>query len=341
MAGIHILKAGLQTTIQDRGRFGYRGFGVSVCGALDGLSHDLANALVGNLPEAASLEMTLVGDDLMFAEAAVIALTGAKMSATVCTVNGELTALEMNGPCRVPAGAVLRTGAMHEGCRAYLAVSGGIDVPIVLGSRSTDLRSGFGGVCGQMLKQAMELSVGDSVHPVFRSAISQLTNSDSVNQSRWFSRPASVRHATPAVIRVVAGQRFESLTADSQNAFLSQPFTVSPRSNRMGYRLDGPELKSTRNESLASEGLAIGTIQLPPDGHPILLMHDCAPTGGYPRIAHVITADLPIVAQIRPGQPLQFRIADLSEAVQACREQEFAFNRTRQMIRLKLASEFF
>jgi antagonist of KipI len=339
VAGIHILRAGIQTTIQDHGRIGYRGLGVSVCGALDRLSHDLANALVGNLPEAATLEMTLVGDELLFFEAAVIALTGAKVSATVHTEAGELRTLEMNGPCRVPAGAVLRTGAIKEHCRAYLAVSGGIDAPIVLGSRSTDLRSGFGGMCGQTLKQAMELSVGNAVHPEFRSTICE--KCDNVYQSRWFSRPASLRHDTPAVVRVIAGKCFEFMTADSQKAFLGESFTVSPRSNRMGYRLDGPELKLTRNETLVSEGVAIGTIQLPPDGNPILLMHDCAPTGGYPRIAHVIRADLPIAAQVRPGQPLLFRMSDLSGAVQACREQQIALSRTRQMIRLKLVSEFF
>lgn len=341
MAGIHILRTGLQTTIQDRGRFGYRGLGVSVCGALDRLSHDLANALVGNLPEAASLEMTLVGDDLKFSEPAVIALTGAKVSAMVHTEDGELRALEMNRPCRVPARAVIRTGAIREGARTYLAVSGGINVPIVLGSRSTDLRSGFGGFGGQMLQQGWELAVGDAVHPQFRSAISELKNCDSVSQSGWFSRPASLCHETPAVVRVVAGQRFGFLTSDSQKLFLGERFTVSSQSNRMGYRLDGPELKLTRTESLVSEGVAIGTIQLPPDGHPILLMHDCAPTGGYPRIAHVITADLPLAAQVCPGEALQFRLTSSSEAVQACREQQVAVNRTRQMIRLKLASDFY
>ena len=215
--------------------------------------------------------------------------------------------------------------APNSGGRAWLAISGGIDVPLVLSSRSTDLRGNFGGHEGRALRDGDELALKERRFTNRRSKID-----GGLESAAPWGAPATWASVSPSrngVLRIVRGTDWDRFTSDAQQSLLASAFSVNPDSDRMGVRLDGPELQRIESSDLLSEAVAPGTLQIPPNGQPILLLGDCQTIGGYPKIAHVITADLPIAAQLWPGDTVHFQEVSLTEAQALLgeREKEFAF----------------
>lgn len=299
---LRILAPGLLTTVQDAGRSGWRHLGVAHCGALDPVAAALANRLVGNAANDAVLELTLQGPTLQFEQPLRLAICGARVLARFEPVSGTAMTVEAGRPVELPAG-VLRIGALRDGARAWLAFAGGVDVPLVLGSRSTDLRGGFGGFDGRALQAGDELRLGDTatiacVQP---------------RMPRWWIDPDADERGMP--IRYVPSRQSGDMPLDRR------AWQISNRSNRQGARLEGNALTGTRDEEISAP-VAPGTLQLPPDGKPIVLLADAQTMGGYPRLGHVIAADLPRLAQLRPGDEVRFQSCDLQTATRlACAAQ--------------------
>jgi antagonist of KipI len=305
---VRVLKPGMLSSFQDEGRFGHQPLGVSVVGAMDQRAHRLANTLVGNISDVASLEMTLTGPTLQFTQACCIALCGADLSPQL---NGKPIA--MNRPLVVRAHDELHFGARQHGTRAYLAVHGGFDLPDVLGSQSTYLRSHFGGWEGRAIKR------GDDIP--LRRPLKEGHQGDATLQALakalWDIRlylPSIIADSTRARIRLIKGLQWEEFTPTSREALLSRPFRISPDSERMGYRLQGPDILMTQPRQMISEATTFGTIQVPAGGQPIVLMADRQTTGGYPKIAYVATIDLPLLAQMGPGDKVEFELITLEAA---------------------------
>ncbi|MDO7851225.1 5-oxoprolinase subunit C family protein [Hymenobacter convexus] len=319
---LSILRPGLLSTVQDLGRFGYQQEGIIVSGAMDACALRVANLLVGNAENAAVLEITLLGPLIRFEADHLIALTGAHLSPTL---NSQPVGLHR--PVWVAAGTELDFGVPVAGSRAYLAVAGGVAVAPVLGSRSTYLRASFGGLHGRALR-AGDVLPGAHPTPAGQRIIAALAATASSRiwmQATW--TPGLALCPTPLpnpTIRAVAGPEYEQFTPASQQAFWQQPFTVTPDSDRMGYRLQGPPLQRHTSAELLSSAVTFGTVQVPAGGQPIVLMADHQTTGGYPRIAQVISVDFSALAQVRPGQLVYFQEVSLAEAqaLYLAREQE-------------------
>jgi antagonist of KipI len=311
-----VKRAGFLTSVQDVGRIGFRQFGVSTSGALDGFALRVANLLVGNDEGAAGLEITIGGLQLRFEDERIVAWCGGEFEVQIGS-----RALLAGHVAHLQAGDELKFGRAKIGCRCWLAISGGIDVPVVLGSRSTDLRANFGGLEGRRLRDGDQLSLGE-----FR----QSETAAAAGISSWtaphdWASPAS-RHPSLRFIRGVDWNRFNDVTIQ---LFTNQQFTVSPDSDRMGVRFDGSELKREDETDLISEAVAPGTIQVPPSGKPILLLGDCQTIGGYPKIAHVITVDLGIAAQLRAGDGVRFFEVSLQDAHRLLMERQRDLERFR------------
>jgi antagonist of KipI len=293
--------AGFLTSVQDLGRTGFRRFGVSTSGALDSFALRVANLLIGNDEGAAGLEITLGGLQLRFEDERAVAWCGGEFDVQIGS-----RALLAGHVARLQRGDELKFGRAQIGCRCWLAISGGIDVPVVLVSRSTDLRANFGGLEGRTLRNGDQLSLGE-----FRRSETAAT----AGISSWTAPHdwASTASRQPSLrfIRGVDWKRFKDVAIER---FTQHKFTVLADSDRMGVRLDGPELKREDKTDLISEGVAPGTIQVPPSGKPILLLGDCQTIGGYPKIAHVITVDLGIAAQLRAGDGCRFSEVSLQDA---------------------------
>ena len=307
---LRILRPGLLTTVQDLGRFGYQQNGIIVSGAMDALALRVANTLVGNPETAAGLEITLLGPRIRFEADQLRALSGAQLSPTL---NGQPVGLHR--AVWVAAGTELAFGPAVAGCRAYLAVAGGLDVPPVLGSRSTYLRAGFGGHEGRALQAGDELAVGKP-SVVGTRLLQQLARPGAAwVAARFTPRQAlSPRPIFRPVLRAVRGPEYTQFSAESQRAFWQEPFTITPAADRMGYRLLGPPLTRPEETELLSSAVTFGTVQVPAGGQPIVLGADHQTTGGYPRLAQVISVDCPVLAQAAPGQALRFREVSVREA---------------------------
>jgi KipI family sensor histidine kinase inhibitor len=301
-AALEVLDPGLLTTVQDGGRRGHRRLGVTFAGPMDGAAHRAANRVLGNAATAPSLECTVVGPCLAFLAPVRFALVGADL--------GAVLERDDLGPWPVPLGVrvfarpgnVLRFTGRRSGCRAYLAFEGGIDVPPVLGSCSTDLGASIGGLEGRPLRAQDRLGLGPPPKgPVIAPALAD--------------RPPSNR------VRIVLGPQADHLRPESVSAFLAEPYRLDPASDRLGCRLVGPRLEHGGPVEILSDGMVPGSIQVPPDGKPIVMMADCPTTGGYPKIGTVITADLPLLAQALPGQDeVRFTAVEVEEAHRALRE---------------------
>lgn len=292
-----IIRAGIYTSVQGGKRTGLRQSGVSYCGALDGPALSIANALVGNDLDAPGLEITLGQCEIEFSEDGWFALTGAG-----CEARLDGKAVWTGWRNAVNAGQRLVLKRPLHGMRSYLAVSGGLDVPDVLGSASTDLKTGVGGLEGRLLRD------GDTL-PV-RSSSKTFSAPQGVKQLLWGNR-----------IRALPGPEYQEFEKASQDAFWRLPWRLNPQSNRMGYRLQGQSLVRTSDRELVSHGLLPGVVQVPSNGQPIVLMNDAQTTGGYPRIACIIEADMYHLAQIPLGQPIHFVPCTLEEALAARQEQ--------------------
>src|SRR5919197_199669 len=288
------------TTVQDSGRWGYQGVGVPVAGPMDWYSHALANRLVGNTPKAAALEVTLIGPELIVEGQVVCALAGAVFAVTV-----DGSAVPMHQPFTAPSGSRLRIGTRRSGARATLAARGGFDVPPTFGSRATHLVSRMGPFDGRALRAGDRLPIGAA-------------DAQSIGDA---GIPLEMPRGG-ARLRVVPAAHRDRFTNDAWRTLTSARFVVTPQSNRMGYRLEGPALSHVRGADILSEAMPIGAIQVPSSGQPILLMADRQTTGGYATIANVITADLPVAGQLAPGDWIEYarNASEISGAVAAARD---------------------
>jgi antagonist of KipI len=290
---IRVLDPGPQTTVQDGGRRGQLRYGIPPSGPVDARSFALANRLVGNPENAAGLEFTLIGPRLRAEAPCAVAVTGAESPVTVNDAPAAAwTTLTLD------AGDVLKIGPARSGVRGYVAVAGGIDVPAVLGSRATYLRGRLGGVEGRALRRDDVVRVGGAPS-VRRYAISARAIPD------WRAEP---------VLRVVLGPQADRFTDEGIAAFLGGSYEVLPQSDRMGARLQGPRIAHARGHDIISDGIALGAVQVPGDGQPIVLLVDRQSTGGYTKIATVCSFDIPRVGQAKPGQRVRFSAMDVAEA---------------------------
>ena len=325
---ISVGSAGFLTSVQDLGRTGRRQWGISVGGALDSFSMRVANALVGNDDTAAGLEATLGKLRLQFDDARVVAWAGGPFTVSI----GHET-LPPGYPVRTEKGEELVMTAPKPGARAWLAISGGIAVPPILGSRSTDLRGNFGGHKGRVLRDGDVLPLGEM--SLLPNQITRLFHNRRI--ASWSAQtPWTQITARNRFLRVIRGSEWSRFTAEAQRSFVSRPFQVSLDSDRMAIRLQGPDLPRHDRRDLLSEAVAPGTVQVPPNGKPILLLGDCQTIGGYPKIAHVITVDLPIAAQLWPGDPVRFFEVSLEDAQELLRRRELDFARFRVGIKMRL-----
>lgn len=305
---VKVRRAGMLTTVQDAGRPGWRAAGVPLGGAMDALALRLANLLVGNAENCAGFEITQTGPELELPEDVLVAAVGPRMEY-----------LEPGRPQVVRGGEPWSPGRLLQGCRGWLAIAGGLQVPEILGGRGTDLRAGWGGWHGRALRAGDMIPLGATSR--------RLKDVHWRMDDRWL--PAT--EAGPE-LRVLPGAQAAEFGPD----WLETSFEVSPQSDRMGIRLHGAPLRRNTTAELFSTAVAPGTVQVPPDGRPIILGVDAQTIGGYPQLAHVITVDLPKVAQLRPGDRVRLQPVALAEARQLLLERE----KRLQLLRRGLEEKF-
>ncbi|HXW05268.1 MAG TPA: biotin-dependent carboxyltransferase family protein [Vicinamibacterales bacterium] len=310
MPRLIVIRPGMLTTIQDLGRWGHQASGVPVAGPMDVYSHRRANRLVGNRDDAAALEVTLIGPELEADADVVCAVTGAEFQ-----IDAGGTPIVRDEPFTVPAGARLRFGRRLAGARASLAVRGGLDVPCVFGSCATSLISGMGPLGGRALR------AGD----VLMTGAAPTDAPDRAGESAPLRLPQG-----GARLRVMPGPHRHMFTTEAYDRLFGSRYTVTPDSNRMGYRLAGPALTHAAGADILSDATPIGSLQVPGSGLPILLMADRQTTGGYPKIGTVITADLPLAGQLAPGDWIEFAACSRQAAIDALAQQERALERARR-----------
>jgi antagonist of KipI len=293
MATVSIIRPGMFTTVQDLGRWGFQSRGVPVSGALDWHAHRLANRLLGNAAAMATLEVTLMGPHLQFETDTLFAVTGANFRLTL-----DDAPIEMNRRIEAGSRAILKFGERLRGARAYVAIAGGIEVPEVLGSRSTHVLTAMGGHHGRALRAGDELRIG---------AILKKGSGAILPISKNCTRP---------LFLPVEGAKLRAVVADPRlfAQISAQRFRVSTQSDRMGYRLEGPPIGGAPTGELISTAVPTGAIQVPPTGQPIMLMNDHATTGGYAIAGTVITADLPVAGQLAPGDWIEFEPCSIETA---------------------------
>ena len=310
MQALEVLVPGLHTTVQDCGRRGYQDVGLPTSGPLDRISLCLANALVGNPPGTPAFEMLIQGPTMKVLAASVrVALVGCNASIEIRSGNARF--IPAGQSVRLAQGEIFRIAALSDSVCAYCAIEGGPDIPPILGSAATYVRGAIGGFHGRRLQ-------AKDIVPL------KLAGVDVRGESALL-RPLELAPDQP--IRVVLGPQTDYFTADAVQTLLSSDYTVSPQADRMGYRLDGPALAHAKGYDIVSDGIVTGAIQVPGSGRPIILMVDNQTTGGYPKIATVISADIPVVARRRPGRTIRFVAVSLQEAELLRNEQEAALRR--------------
>ncbi|MDR6724696.1 antagonist of KipI [Paenibacillus amylolyticus] len=335
---MEVIRSGLLSTVQDEGRFGQRRYGIHPGGAMDTFAARVSNMVVGNTRNAAVIEMTMTGSELRFEEDQLISLCGADLSAMVDDID-----IPMWRPIVIPAGAVLRFGRCRSGLRTYMAVAGGIDVPVIMGSRSTDLKTGIGGINGRALRDGDKLSIGKPSKEASMILDFWGTKRKSgvhhVKTTAWYlsSNEWPGYHAEP-VIRIVPGIEDRGFTEESLRKFYEEPYLVSPQSDRMGYRMQGAVIERKQDQNRLSEAVTYGTVQIPADGQPIILMADHQTIGGYPVLGQVAKVDLPILAQARPGTRVTFRQITSREAEMLWLEQEKHLRLAENFIRSRMTA---
>lgn len=325
------MKSGLQDTIQDAGRKGYQKFGVVVSGAMDPFSYRVANLLVGNEGQEATLEITLVGPRLLFEQDAVISVCGGDLQPKIAGVS-----VPMWKPVFIRKGSELAFGAAIAGSRAYLAVAGGIDVPVVMNSRSTYVKAKIGGFHGRALQTGDLLSIANPTG--VSAAIKQRlgTNEEAFRAADWLIAAKLLPNLSNRyVIRVMRGRQYDLFDGQSQNGFWNEPFTVSSLSDRMGYRINGPALKLKEQTEMISEAVTYGSIQVPTDGNPIILAADRQTTGGYPKIGQISSINFTKLAQAKAGDQLTFNEVTIIESQKLMAMQEMNLKELRAYISTK------
>ena len=299
-----VLKPGFQSTLQDLGRNGFTHLGISPAGAADSFSFRLGNLLVGNDENDAGLEMTLVGGTYRFNQSVLAVLTGSRFTATL---DGE--DFPFFKAFHVKKGQELDIGPSQDGARCFLTVKGGFHVPQILGSSSTHLMTRIGGYEGRDLKKGDQINFGYSTTSIEPEKLEKIFEPDR------------------SVLRVTKGLQYDRFDNKIRDVFFRERFKVSQRSNRMGLRTEGPEIKAGITDEILTEGLPIGAVQVPGDGHPIISFVDHQTTGGYPKIANVIAADLCKVGQLKPGDEFKFQLVSMAEAEKLYFEQESFFQK--------------
>ncbi|GEO83581.1 MULTISPECIES: biotin-dependent carboxyltransferase family protein [Alphaproteobacteria] len=312
---IEILTTGAANSVQDVGRLGYLDAGVSRSGAMDGPALELANRMVGNDPGAAAIEVAIFPFRLRFERAALVAVTGADVQ---MTVNGVCYPSWWALPVR--SGDVLELGLPRRGARAYLSIAGGILVQTVLGSASTDLKSRWGGLEGRGLRRGDRLETGFGP-----AALADLPSGFGLDPQELGRAAGDVDEDAP--IRVLPGAEYEFFNEAAVAALEAAAWQVTEDANRQGYRLSGPELKLMQRLELHSHGIMPGTVQVPPSGQPIIQLAEANTCGGYPKIAHVIEADLWRLGQAAVGSRLRFTQVSRKDAVAALRAQRSMIDR--------------
>jgi KipI family sensor histidine kinase inhibitor len=325
-SGIKVLNGGVLTTVQDEGRFGYQKDGFCVSGAMDLLSYRLANSIAGNDPDDAVLETTFAGPELKFTLDTDFVITGANQNPLL---NDK--AVPLYTRIHALAGSVLSLGIATQGMRSYIAFTGGIVVPKLLGSRSTSLKYQLGGYCGRKLLAGDELAIG---------AVSErYKNVDVLKgemQTKLLEMIKQLRIDEMAIdvvlLHVVPGPQYDAFTTTGVKTFATNSYTVSPESDRMGYRLSGPKIESVCGTDIISDGIAFGSVQIPSSGMPIVMMADHQTAGGYAKIATVVQADLPFLAQCKPGAQVRFSFVTQKEALVLLREQEVLLRMVQELM---------
>lgn len=316
---IKVIDPGWFTTVQDEGRWGYQAYGMPVAGAMDRYAYRVSNLLAGNQKGAAVLEMTLLGGAFEFQREHLVAFGGADMQAQLDGIK-----IPNWSVVNVPARSVLAFGKALTGCRTYLAVRGGIETALVLGSRSTYIRAAVGGMGGRALK------TGD-VLPVARLGCARAAPA---------TLPAELVPVYGREIRlkVILGPQDDMFTAEGIQTFLKSRYTVSIEADRMGYRLDGPKIQHAGPADIISDALPEGAVQVPAHGRPIVMMADRQTTGGYPKIATVIGPCLSFLAQGCPGDRVRFERSFDAEAIDALRDEKRRFYDIQRLLELNLHS---
>ncbi len=337
---LNILKPGLLTTIQDLGRYRYQDLGVNVGGAMDTFALRLANLLIGNKETEAGLEMTMAGGSFSFDQDCLIAICGGDFRPTI-----DGGRVSMWRPIYIKKGTVLNFSYAKKGIRAYMAVSGGFNVSEIMGSKSTHIKAQFGGFEGRPLQKGDCVPLG----PFSKTQVSLMAflehrlKSPFFSEANWSIRPSVLPTQTSeSELRVMIHSDAHLFKQQSLNAFFHDSFTITSQSDRMGYRLKGNPLDYKTEQSILSEPIQMGAIQVPPDGQPIILMADRQTTGGYPIIGHVIQADLPLLAQSKPGDTLCFKTTTIEAAQEALieREQSFRLIERESALKMKQAASF-
>lgn len=330
---IQVISPGLMTTIQDNGRTGYQKHGIIASGVMDRYSFRIANILLDNKENEAVLEITFMGPTLVFQTDTLIAITGGDLSPTI---NGE--AVPMWRPVLVKKDSVLSFGMMKAGARAYLAVAGGFDIPVVMESKSTYMRAGIGGFKGRaLIKEDIVPTLQTNAQvDKFKTQLNREAEKGCFITTTWFFAPTHIPSIGENIaVRVTRGNQMQYFTQESIQKFYSKSYTVTPQSDRMGYRLAGDAVKLTAPLEMISEAVSFGTIQAPPDGNPIILLADRQTAGGYPKFAQVTISDLAVIAQICPGQTIQFIEVSLKEA------EELYLKRENYLKEIKQALQFY
>jgi antagonist of KipI len=314
-----VTRPGLLSSFQDCGRWGYQHLGVSVTGAMDIQSHQMANLIAGNTEDLATLEITLLGPTLSFTKACCICLTGANLNARI-----DGRPAPRYRPLIINASQTLTFEPASEGTRAYLGVYGGFKLPSVMNSQSTYLRAGFGGWHGRALQKGDEIDLNWPL-------TSSTKVLDALNERLWkqvLYLPGTLAQHTgrKTRVRLIRSDQWADFTAQSQTDMVSSQWRISTDSERMGYRLEGPTLALENPKEMISEATSFGSIQVPRGGQPIVLMADRQTSGGYPKIATVASVDLPVLAQKKPGDTIRFALIDVNDAQQLDRAKSEALS---------------
>lgn len=315
MGKIKIIQPGLMTTVQDLGRYGYQQFGVSVSGAMDSIATRLANILVGNREEEGLLEITMVGPEIEFLDSMIIAITGGDLQPIV-----NDRPIKMNRSVLINPGDCLRFQGIKKGCRSYIAFAGGVEVPVIMGSKSTFVRAKVGGYKGRALQSGDILDIGEP------------TNSLEYLVGREVKKDFYDYGSNPIEVRVILGPQDDAFTQEGMQTFFNGEYIVTNKFDRMGYTLEGEKIEHKEGADIISDGISMGAIQIPNQGTPIIMMADRQTTGGYTKIGNVITVDLPKIAQAKPGDKIFFRKSTLEQAHQLIKQQESKIQKWKQQL---------
>ncbi|QWH61504.1 biotin-dependent carboxyltransferase [Bacillus mycoides] len=326
---VEVLHAGMFTTVQDLGRFHYQQYGVPVGGAMDKGALRMINMLVGNEENEAGLEITIMGPKLLIKKTTLLAIGGADMEPLL---NGER--IPLWSPILAEEGSMLCLGKAKSGCRAYVTFAGGINIDRTMGSKSTYIRAALGGIEGRMLKKGDYFQIGTGAEVASRF-IQNLQEEKRIKTKWAICNNALPKYKKHPILRVITDFEYDQFTEESIKSFFSKEYKVSNYADRMGYRLDGDVLNRVEEIEILSSPVTFGTIQVPNGGQPIILMADRQTTGGYPRIGNVISVDLPLLAQLKPGDYVTFEKITMEEAAQLYIKQETSMSLLKKFIALR------